>query len=274
MGLSFLAKMKMGIGAGLLTVASAAQGQFISPDVDVQSAAGILSVVDSGDGFSRNLVVGERVFFDDGERRFIGIEDQRGSLYLISLSSGGNACEVSFVWLHTVGGARLSPEFGNCAAMTEVRSDAETVSVVMPSTSAAEGFVAFVYDGKAIERVVLGQQVTGVPFEADALVGRYPYEIFRDAGWRASLLALMGESGYQLAGDVIATASPMEVQGDWVAGSGFNNRMAGNAYGATAIHRTDHRVVVAIRTQEGGLQVWGNLSGAMPQEVQVVLEGR
>lgn len=269
-----MAKMKLGVGAVLFALAGAAQAQFVSPDVDVQSAAGPLRIVDSGDGFSRNLIVGEQVFFENSERRFVGIEDQRGSLYLISLSSGGNACEVSFVWLHTDGGAGLGPEFGNCAPLTEVRSDAETVSVVMPSMTAAEGFVAFVYDGKAIERVVLGQQDTGVPFEPGALVGRYPYEIFRDAGWRASLVSLMGESGYRLAGDVIATASPMEVQGDWVAGRGFNNRMAGSAYGAIAINRIDRRVVVAIRTEESGLQVWGNLTGATPEDVLVVLEGR
>jgi hypothetical protein len=66
----------------------------------------------------------------------------------------------------------------------------------------------------------------------------------------------------------------MQADGGWVAGDGFNNRMAGHARGAIAINRSDGRVVIAIRTSEGGLQVWGDLGGDVPDAIQCVLDGR
>jgi len=252
-------------------IAAPAWAQFIAEDVEVNTAAGPIVIIDSSDGFSRVLQVGKQRFFTDGNYRFVSVEAQRGSLYLIGLSSGGSGCPSLYVWLHTQDGPRISPEFGNCAPLSEVRSDAETVSVVMPSQTAADGLVAFVYDGRTIQEVILGQEATGVPKQADQLIGRYPFELLRDADWRPELVALMGEDGYRRAGDVIATSSQFEAQGDWVAATGFNNRLSGDAYGAIAIHRTDGRVVVALRTSTNGLELWGDMSGSVPEAIMLVM---
>jgi hypothetical protein len=258
--------------AAFAFMATAAQAQFIADGIDLDTAAGSLSVTDAADGFSRALTIGNRAYFGDEGYRIVSIEDQRGTLFLIGLSSGGNACEVGYVWVHTAGGdVRFSDQFGNCAPKTEVRSDAETVTVVMPSVLAADGFVEYVYDGEQVRETVLGQQDLGVPRTADALIGLYPFEVFRNAGWRAPLTALMGEASYRRAGEVIATSSPFEMQGDWVAGTGFNNRLKGNAVGAIAIHRTDGRVVVALRTEENGLELWGDMSGSVPLAITLVM---
>gem|GEM_PF-1949094 len=256
--------------------AGAAQAQSVAEDVDVQSAAGLIEIVDSSDGGSREVRVGAQRFFTDGDFWHVGLEAQLGDLYLVSLGSAGTACATSYAWINVQGGtASVTDVFGNCRDLVNVSHDAETVMVTLPSSSAHEGFVAFVYDGKTFEEVVLGQEASGIGRAAEDWIGRYPFEVMRDADWRTSLIELMDEDGYRLAGEVIDSSSPFEVQGDWVAGFGFNSRMAGHARGhargAIALSRNGERVVVAIRTEEGGLQTWGDLSGTMPEAIESVL---
>jgi len=259
----------------LALLAGTAQAQWVAEDVDLGTAAGRITILDDSDGFSRQLQVGATRFFEDGFYRFVNIEAQRGALYLIGLSSGGTGCAAIYVWLHTeTKPPRISNEFGNCSDLAEVRSDTEAVSVVMPLNDASEGFVAYVYDGKAIEKVSLVQNASGIGQNADDWVGRYPHEVFRDADWRDRLIALMGEDAYVAAGNVIATSSPFEVRGDWVVGTGFNNRLAGDAAGAIALNRNDGRVVVAIFTDAFGVQVWGDIGGTVPQGIHSILSRR
>ncbi len=245
-------------GLGLLWVSyGPGLAQHVAEGVDTESAAGRIEIVEAGDGFSRVVSVGGRHFFADGLYRFVSVEDQRGALYLISLGSGGSGCPALYAWLHTEGGrARVTETFGNCSDLAELRSDKETVRVVMPARVAADGFVAFVYDGRSIEEVVLGQVSAGVGLRAEDWIGRYPYEVMRDADWRGPLVAQMGEAAYRRAGEVIGTSTPFVVEGDWVVGEGFNNRLPGIARGVLALNRTDGRAIVAIRTQAHGLEVW------------------
>ena len=44
--------------------------------MDVQSAAGLIEIVDSGDGWSREVRVGAQRFFTDGDFRHVGLEAQ------------------------------------------------------------------------------------------------------------------------------------------------------------------------------------------------------
>ena len=141
----------------------------------------------------------------------------------------------------------------------------------MAAVSPADGYVKFVYDGQSIEKVVLGQRSIGIGFTADDLIGRHPGLIFLDADRRETLIALMGEDGYRLAGDVISVGSGLKIQGDWVTGDGFNRRLASRNRGAVAINRTDGRVVVAVWTDEVGLQIWGDIGGDVPEAIESVL---
>lgn len=259
---------------GLLIGATSGQAQSIAEGVDLSTESGQIAILDSADGFSRVLRVGDRRFFEDGGYRYVSVEAQRGALYLIGVASGGTACPSLFVWLHTEGGApRVTETFGNCSDLPGVSSDAETVTVTLPSSTAADGFVSFVYDGKTIDERVVGQRVSGVGPVAEDWIGRYPFEVFRDADWRGPLVALMGEADYRRAGDVIATSSPFEAEGDWVTGTGFNSRIDG-ARGAIALNRRDGRAVVAIRTDARGLEMWGNPGGTIPPGLLSVLQSR
>ena len=266
--------LKIALVVGACALANTAQAQFIADGVETNSAAGPLVVIDSGDGFSRSLLVGDETFFTDGTYRFISIEAQRGALYLIALSSGGSACAAEYVWLHTEGGdARLSEQFGTCAVVDEVTSDAETVTVTMQSLDAADGYVSFAYDGQVIREEIAGQRTLGLGFDAAAWEGRYPFEVFSDAEWREPLIALMGEDAYRRAGNTIEVSSPMVAEGAWLTGRGCRSRMCDFAWGALAIH-TDGRIVVALRTKERGLEVYGTLDANVPTPIAGVIAGR
>jgi len=255
--------------------AGAVQAQWVAPDVDPLSAAGPISIVDSDDGWSRVLQVGKQRFFEDGIFRYVSVEDQRGALYLIFVSAGGTGCGGQYAWLHTDGGtARLTDLFGTCSEKVEVASDAETVTVTMPAFAASDGFVAFVYDGKTIEEGIVGQRSAGVGLVGVDWVGRYPFEVLRDTDWRPTLEEMMGPEAYARAGEVIATSSPFEVQGSWVVGEGFAPRMRGNAHGLIALHIEDEaRAIVAIRTEERGVEIWGELEGSVPEAVMDFVNG-
>ena len=252
-----------------LSIAGSAHAQGIAEGIDLDSNVGRISIVETGDDFSRVLQVDGRRFFEDDAYRYVSVVAQFGEFYLISLSSGGTNCGAEYVWLNTSHAAPIfSDLFGNCSDLWEASIDGGRFTVILPAVSAADGYVAFVYDGQIIEKVALGQRSAGIGLTADDWIGHRPGSIFRDADWRETLIALMGEGGYKLAGDVIAVGSGFEIQGDWVAGAGFNRRMVGHNHGAVAVNRTDGRVVVALQTDEAGLQIWGDIAGSVPEAIE------
>lgn len=259
--------------AALLMLGSATQAQFIADGIDTQTAAGDLRIIDADDEFSRELMVGSTLFFSGEGHRYVNIDAQRGALYLVSLSSGGSACAATFAWLDTRVPPQVTEQFGTCADQVEVTSDNETVSVTIIAFQAEQGFVTFVYDGKTITEVAAGQQNTGRGLTAQAWVNAHPNEVFRDAGLRSTLVDLMGEQKYTIAGEVIGVASAMARDGQWVAGKGCMPRQCDVARGAVAIHE-DGRIVVALRTQDSGLEVWGDMSGVPPSVIMDVIEDR
>ena len=264
--------MKFAVLFCLLVAAQTASAQFIAQDVDRDTASGRIEITDASDGFSRILEVGGTQFFADGSYRFVSVVAQRGALYLIEASNGGNGCGAEYVWLHTEAGtARLGPMFGNCVSLDTVTSDAETVTVTIQSRDAANGFVDFIYDGRRVIEQVAGQRSAGIGLDAEAWVGRYPFEMFSDADWRAPLVTLMGEDAYRRAGNTIETASEMRRQGAWVVGRGCRSRQCDVAYGAVAIHE-DGRVVIALRTDEADLEVFGALNGELPTVIMDVMQ--
>ncbi|MEL6958624.1 MAG: hypothetical protein AAGL89_06685 [Pseudomonadota bacterium] len=253
--------------------AGCVEAQWIAEGIDPQTSAGRIEIVDSADGWSREMHVGETVFFADGIYRFVSVERKFGALYLIALGTGGSACAAEYVWLRTDGGSpRLSAFFGTCAEFTDVSITSETVTVTMPAPQAADGYIDFVYDGQVIEERVAGQQSTGIGKRAEDWVGHYPFDLFSDADWRVRLVALMGEDSYRDAGNVIQVSSPMERDGPWVVGRGCRPRMCGEAYGAVALH-DDGRIVIAFRSGDGPVQVYGDMSGAVPGVIRDVIHG-
>lgn len=254
-----------------------AVAQFIEDGVDVGSPHGPVRIVETEDGWERFVLLGDRAFFRDGAYRYVALVDRKGGLILVQLSSGGTACPAEYAWLNVVADPPFATEvFGNCSDLFEVAADAETVSVILPAMAAAEGRVAFVYDGQSIRREVIGQAVSGIGPEAgaEAWIGRYPFELFRAAEWRPVLVGLMGEADYVRAGDTIQLASPMERQGDWVVGSGCIKFSCLEDHGAIALNLADGRVLVALRNAGRAPQLWGDPGGVMPAAIAEVLADR
>ena len=237
------------------------------------SPAGLVRMVSTGDGFSQALQVGDATLFADGQYRFVTPIDRRGALVLVELASGGNACAAEYAWVHLdPKGPRATELFGTCSDLPVVSSDAETVTVRLPSSDPAEGFIDFVYDGRAIREVVSGQQALGAGPEQGGLpwVGRFPFELFRASDWRPLFLGLLGPADYEVAGYAFGLATPMEREGDWVVGEGCQEGACQIAYGAVALHVSDGRVLVALNSGEGP-RLYGVADGPLPTALSRVM---
>lgn len=257
----------------VLLLASGAQAQFIADGVETETSAGAISIVDSNDGFSREVHVGDQRFFTDGFYRHVSIEAQLGALYLIGLGAGGNACGVVYVWLNTSDRAAvLSEQFGNCAPLSDILSDSQTVSVVVTARDPADGRTAFVYDGRQISEVVLGQMSAGIGMNPVDWIGRSPYEMFADADWRPDLVALMGEENYRRIGRTVALSIGFEQVGNWVVGVGRNPRVAGDDRAVVAMHIATGQVIVAARSGINSMQIWGDKGQGLPRSILDAIE--
>ncbi len=233
-------------------VATSVSAQNIAPDVDVATAAGQIAIVDSADGWARHLHVGDTVFFGNDAYRFVNVIDQRGALYLLEVSEGGNGCGALYTWLHTEDGApRVTQEFGTCASYFDIGSDSETVSASMWSTTKPADLVGFVYDGSVMREVTLDPPAGRVAPDDDleVLLGTHPIAIFRAAEWRPVLRALLGQD-FAEAAEIFDLSHGFEHKGAWIAAQADMSPRRGQGRALLAVHRTDGRVVVAWRAAE------------------------
>ena len=262
--------------AGLaLTLAAPVRAEMLDYPDRVDTAVGPLQVVADATGWGEMVAIDGRVFLADAGYMFVNIRAREGALFLLELGIGGNGCAAEYAWLHAVpGDVRLSPVFGNCSDLATVSADAETVTVTLPAPDAATGQTAFVYDGRTVTERPAGQAAAaiGPGAGADALVGTYPFDLFRTADWREPLVALLGQPAYAQIGNLFELAGPMEIDGDWVTGSGCVKFDCSNRVAAIAIHRRDGRILVALRD---GLLVdlFGDPGGDLPTALADVLRG-
>ena len=181
-----------------------------------------------------------------------------GAVFLVGLSAGGRACPTLYAWVDaSEPGLPATAPFGTCGEATGVSHDGETVTVTVGSADAEHPESAFTWDGRGeVVETLLGQEPSGSPPKAgnEAWVGRYPYDLVRSSDWRGPLVALLGEDGYRAAQLAIQTAAPMERQGDWVVGSGFDND---SGLGGTVALGDAGRILVAI-TGAGAPVLYGD----------------
>lgn len=256
----------------LAMVAGAAQAQFIVDGVEVETPSGRIEIVDSADGFSREVHVGGQRFFTQGDYRHVNVVAQRGSLYLVELGAGGNACPAVYAWLHTAPDPRLTEYLGNCSYMTEVLSDAETVTVVMAAANPTDGRVGFVYDGREIVEAPLGQVSAGIGRNPADWIGHGPYEIFADADWRDELVALLGEGGYRQVGNAMERSTGFEQVENWIVADGFNPMDGARA--AMVMNLTEGQVIIALRSGRNVNKVWGDDGAGLPEAILARIEFR
>ncbi|MEO6985628.1 MAG: hypothetical protein ABI155_09815 [Paralcaligenes sp.] len=70
---------------------------------------------------------------------------------LVSISSGNNACPVSYRWvtIHQ-GGYKVSPTFGSCSNQIKVSAHGGTFTLVTPSAQKPDKTDIYIYDGNHI----------------------------------------------------------------------------------------------------------------------------
>ncbi|MBI1416057.1 MAG: hypothetical protein GC146_02435 [Limimaricola sp.] len=243
---------------------------------DLQTPSGPVRIesVDVDGAPVDQMFVGKTPVDFDAPATMVWVQEKVGSLLLVGLSMGGNACPAHFAWVHTAqGDVHASPSFGTCSELVTVSHDAQTVTVTMPSMTPGAGNVSYVYDGHTISEVAVGEVPSGHPPSAgaDAWIGQYPYDLLVAAEWRDRFVALMGEADYQRAQQVISLTTPMEVEGDWVAGSGCVQGFCDESDGAVAINRADGRLLVALWTQGSAPRLWGEAQGPLPDKIRPVM---
>lgn len=251
-----------------LFAASSLMAEGFAAHVNPETASGRMQAVQTRSGWLEVFKVGDTEFFRDEELMSVTVVDQRGSLYLLELNIGGNACGGFYTWLHTADQSpRLSERFGTCAYVTGVTSDALTVSVDMPSFDSTVGTVRFTYDGETITESEIGQSTIDVDPADDpaVLLGRYPHELFRAANWRDKLTGVLGPEGYVRVAEAVGLAAPFRQEGEWVVATGSVPPRQGDGQSIVAIHAVDGRMIVALRAAPDGLTVWGG--DDMPQSM-------
>lgn len=231
-----------------------------------------------GEAFSEEglrLLVGDRELLRSTDDMSIWAEASVGDLLLVGLASGGTACAVLWRWVDVRTGEATEP-FGTCADVAEVR-EAEDGTAVVTMGSPDPDFPRsdFVFDGAAVVEVPLPQEPAALPPDApaDGWVGRFAYEPFVASDWRAPLVALLGETGYDLAQEAFGIAGPFEAQGKWVTGWGCMAHACDILEGALAIHREDGRLLVAISEEGEPPRLWGEPEGPLPPMLAEIMAG-
>ena len=246
----------------------------LAQQVDTNTRAGQARIIDNADGTKDVMIGTTRV--DLPEDAYLAFFDGRvGDLLLVLYSPGGNACNGFYTWVHaTPGDIRRSPEFGTCAARGDITWDAETVRVTMPSGEPGKGDVTFVYDGKGhIATLQAGLANSGVQSPAD-WAGRYGFELVSAGEKQAQLRALLGAENLLEVQRVMDLASPMQRDGNWIAGTGCAKHACDTDRAAVAINLGDGRLLVALKTPTRGPVLWGNANGPLPLAIKEVLKMR
>jgi hypothetical protein len=218
------------------------------------------------------LYVGDRELIQTEEDAYLWAEAIEGDLLLVGLGSGGTACPEMWQWVNIRTG-ETSERFGTCLAAAEVSAtDKGEITVSMPSWDFDFPTWDYVYDGTTVTEVKRGQEPAELPpsTPADAWIGHYGSEMFKASDWREPLIRLMGEDAYSEAQAAFTTSNAMEVEGDWVVGTGCVVHACDIIEGVVAMHRTDGRVLVALSYEgQAGFMawVWGDQNDTLPPTV-------
>lgn len=99
-------------------------------------------------------------------------------------------------------------------------------------------------------------------------VGRGPNEMLADAGWRAALIALMGEAEFQRLSDDMGVEVPVTREGDWIVATGCMPHSCGQVAGfAWHLGRGS---LVAVIHDDLGQAIWGEAASLPPSLAAMV----
>lgn len=209
-----------------------------------------------------------------------GLIEKVGNLVLVAIYSGGTACPATFAWLDTTPGkVRLTETFGTCSDYAEVSSDAETVTVTMPSFDASEGRIAFVYDGHNVTREMMGLESSETarvaPKDANAWIGESPYEYVTAPEHEAALIADLGwDQLDELRNTIVIGSQEMVLDGNWIVGTGCRPHMCDTDFAAIALHLSSGGFIAAIKRDRASPRLLGTPTEALPNEIRKVMTSR
>ncbi len=247
-------------------------------DVDPNTRAGLARIESASDG-TRYLMIGKtRVDLPDRPYSAF-IERRLGDLLLVAYSQGGNACPAFYTWVHaTPGNIRRTEGFGTCSELITVTYDAETVSVTMGSMQPGKGDITYIYDGKnPIREVENGLANSGMANANDwgFWDGKYPYDLIAAGELQGTFMKLLGDASTLVeAQTLLSFSSPMERDGDWIAGTGCAPYLCEESAGAIAVNAKTGHFLIALWRKGAPVRAWGRLGDSTPQAILDVLARR
>ena len=265
--------MKAGLAHLGMAVLLAVPAPALATD-SLPSPSGEVRIV-GGDMEMKSVSVGGRLFPLDDFRA--DLLDRVGNLILVGIYTGGTACPATYAWLDTTpGNLGLTESFGTCSDLYELSHDSETVTVTMPSFDASEGRIAFIYDGQAIRRKVLGLESSEVARRSggnvDAWIGESPYEYLTARENEPALIRALGwESLDELRNTVVIGSQKMFVEGNWIVGQGCRPHMCNTDFAAIALHRGTGQLIAAIKRGGARPQLLGAPPEALPNSIRAVM---
>lgn len=228
-----------------------------------------------GDMEMKSVSVGGEVFpLNDFRAELL---NQVGNLILIAIYTGGTACPATYAWLDTTpDNLGLTKGFGTCSDLYELSHDSETVTLIMPSFNASEGRVAFVYDGRQVQRRVLGLKSSEIARSAignvDAWLGESPYEFLTARENEAALIKAFGwDTLDDLRNTLVIGSQEMVIEDGWIVGKGCRPHMCNTDYGALALHRETGEAIAAIKRDGSRPGLLGTPPDALPGTIRAVL---
>jgi hypothetical protein len=243
-------------------------------DEILPSPSGEVQIV-GGDRDNKSVSVGGRLFPLNDLRA--DLLERVGNLILVGIYTGGTACPALYAWLDTTPGQLgLTESFGTCSDLYELIHDQESVTLIMPSFDASEGHVAFIYDGHAIYRKIIGLKSSAVASAAldnvDALIGASPYEYLTAKENEAMLIQVLGwDSLDALRNTTVLGSQKMTVDGDWIVGEGCRPHMCNTDFAAIAIHRKTGELIAAIKSEGIKSRLLGEPPEALPSALRAVM---
>jgi len=206
-------------------------------------------------------------------------------VFLMQQFAGGNACNGGPLWFlgtNADGSYAISDQIGFCGGLAPlVAREGDVVKVTLPGIpdlSLTENWVYQVGHVRKLASTAALPAYAASPspvrrFNALALVGKQPWDIFDDADLDKTLRKLLGKQ-YPSFKERLAVAGPIRRDGDYVVGEGWRKHQGGREMGYVAIgvSRRDVHCAIVSATLPGKVKTFDSDGTSSPQVQKMIDE--
>lgn len=249
-----------------------------------ETSAGRIELVGPADWGAKKLFFNGKLIVEDWSVDAQPITDfipESGftDTYLLSVSGGGNACEVTYRWITVVSDElKISDAVGSCSPMVEPPSLVDGKIRLIANRGNGEGLVATDFDGESLTEVnlgLIGGRDVGNAYDPAAWLGRSAYEYINSPDTESVLLNLMSwEERNALSQSVAVGGGRDDVfvqDGDWIISHGCAPHMCGDSFGLVALSVSTGEVFAAYKDWSEGWKFFGQRPEPIPSRIRAIL---